>query len=75
VDKLRALPNRSLAADATVQFPPPPAALKIVPSPLPVTPGCDNTPGPPSPAAAPVVRLETWDAIVSIPFAGLGIPR
>jgi hypothetical protein len=75
VDKLRALPKRSLAADATVQFPPPLVALKTVPLPLLATPGCDNTPGPPSPAAAPVRRVETSDAIVSIPFAGREIPR
>jgi hypothetical protein len=74
VERLRALPKMSFAADATVQLPPPPLPLlfNTPPSILPVTPELDITPGPPIPAAAPV-RLDTSDAILATPQ--LGIPN
>jgi hypothetical protein len=69
VHKLRARPNMSFAADATVQLPPPPPLpllLKTPPSIPLVTPKLDKIPGPPIPAAAPV-RLETSDVILATP--------
>jgi hypothetical protein len=73
VERLRALPKMSFAADATVQLPPPPLPLlfNTAPSILPVTPELEITPGPPIPAAAPV-RLDTSDAILA---PQLGIPN
>jgi hypothetical protein len=75
VERLRALPNMSFAADATIQLPPPPPLPLLVnttPSIPPVRPELDITPGPPIPAAAPV-RLDTSDEILAGPQ--LGIPN
>lgn len=69
VDKLRARPNMSFAADATVQLPPPPPLpllLNTPPSIPLVTPELDRISGPPIPAAAPA-RLVTSDAILLTP--------
>ena len=72
LDRLLARPKMSLAADATVQLPPPPLELGSPPS-LPCRkPELERTPGPPIPAAAPVL-LDTSDAILSPGSRKLGL--